>query len=107
MYSIKNNRISLTRGDSFIAHISMTRNGEAYIPTAEDSIRFAMKRNYSEAEPLLIKNIPSNTQILQLDPEDTRSLPFGKYVYDIEITFENGVVDTFILGTITLTEEVY
>lgn len=40
--------------------------------------------------------IPTSTMILHLDPEDTKDLGFGEYVYDVELTFANGDVDTFI-----------
>jgi hypothetical protein len=46
--------------------------------------------------------------ILELDPEDTKPLPFGSYTYDIEITFANGIVDTFICeARFILTPEVH
>lgn len=45
--------------------------------------------------------------LLVLEPEDTKTLPFGKYVYDIQITYADGKVDTFITkGRLRLTEEV-
>jgi hypothetical protein len=34
--------------------------------------------------------------ILHLEPDDTKGLGFGEYVYDVELTFANGDVDTFI-----------
>lgn len=107
MYSIKNNRITLTRGDTLIAKVLIKKDGEEYIPSDRDEIRFAMKKNYLDSQPLILKPIPSDTQILRLDPEDTKPLPFNtKYVYDIQITFANGIVDTFVKGDLTLTEEV-
>ena len=54
-----------------------------------------------------MKDIPSDTMLLVLEPEDTKTLPFGKYVYDIQITYADGKVDTFITkGRLRLTEEV-
>ena len=45
--------------------------------------------------------------LLQLTPDDTKSLEFGTYVYDIQITYSNGDVNTFLdKGTLKLTEEV-
>ena len=35
---------------------------------------------------------------LRLDPEDTKELGFGTYVYDLEMTFADGRVDTFVEG---------
>lgn len=78
------------------------------IPMNGDRIRFAMKNDYNDETPLLIKEIPIDTMILTLNPEDTKHLPFGKYVYDIELTKATGEVDTFITKAILkLTEEVH
>lgn len=114
MYSVKKNNIKLTRGDTFIAQVSILKDGEPYIPEPGDEIRFALKHptmdtkrtRYMDEEPLIYKDIPFDTLVLRLDPEDTKPFPFGSYVYDIQITFANGVVDTFINGTLQLTEEV-
>lgn len=96
-YSVSGTTITLTRGDSFIAEISITdQDNKPYIPVAGDSVRFAMKASYEDAEPLLVKNVPIDTMKLVLDPEDTKHISFGKYVYDIELTKATGEVDTFI-----------
>ena len=117
MYKIKQTKngydIQLTRGDTFIATLALEKNGQTYTPTAQDSIRFALKHNklksdrtdYTDPEPLIEKTIPYDTMTLTIEPSDTNWLGFGEYAYDIEIT-SNGVVDTFIKGLFTLTEEV-
>ena len=43
-----------------------------------------------DEKPLVVKDIPSDTMLLVLEPEDTKTLPFGKYVYDIQITYADG-----------------
>ncbi len=107
-YSITGTTITLTRGDSFEALVFATKkDGTQYIPAEGDKIRFAMKENYDDARPLLVKDIPIDTMMLVLDPEDTADLNFGKYVYDIQLTKANGKVDTFIAkAVIKLSEEV-
>ena len=107
MYEVKGSNIILTRGDTFIATVSMTRGGNTYTPVAGDSIRFAMKKNYSDAQPLITKQISYDALTLRIESNDTKTLPVGSYVFDIEITFANGDIDTFISGILTLTEEVY
>ena len=99
-YSVSGTMITLTRGDTFSALITITDlNDNQYI---------AMKNDYNDETPLLIKEIPIDTMILTLNPEDTKHLPFGKYVYDIELTKATGEVDTFITKAILkLTEEVH
>lgn len=108
-YSVSGTTITLTRGDSFVADISITdQDGQPYIPVEGDAIRFAMKTSYEDVSPLLVKNIPIDTMKLILDPLDTKDLNFGKYVYDIELTKENGEVDTFITKAVMkITEEVH
>lgn len=97
MYKIEGTAITLTRGDSFYAEVIMKNPDKTdYTPQQGDSVRFALKKKYQDAEPLILKQIPTNTLVLHLEPEDTKSLPFGKYVYDIELTKANGDVDTFI-----------
>ena len=96
--------IKLTRGDSMELDVGIQINGEDYIPVEGDSIEFALKKDkmksdktaYVDAEPLVQKTIPWETMRLQLEPNDTKDLPFGDYVYDIQITFAGGRVDTFI-----------
>lgn len=94
MYSINGTTIELTRGDTFLAQVEMTRNDEPYTPAPGERVRFALKQSlnargtdFRESEPLILKEIPTDTMVLRLDPEDTRSLGFGTYYYDIEITF--------------------
>ena len=107
-YNITGTTITLTRGDTFEALVSATkRDGTQYIPVEGDVIRFAMKENYDDPRPLLVKDIPIDTMRLTLNPEDTKNFDFGKYVYDIQLTKEDGTVDTFITkATIKITEEV-
>lgn len=114
---ISKNKITMTRGDTLRANIAMTdADGNPYIPKDGDSIRFALKTSqlnstktdYADSEPLIVKSIPTDTLELKLDPSDTKPLGFGTYVYDIEITYANGDVDTFITtAEFTLTPEVY
>lgn len=98
-YSITGTTITLTRGDTFEALVSATKkDGTPYIPVEGDVIRFAMKENYDDARPLLVKEIPIDTMMLMLEPSDTADLNFGKYVYDIQLTKANGKVDTVLDG---------
>lgn len=107
-FSVKKNTITLTRGDTFKANLTLSNaDGTPYEPNEGDSIRFAMKKNYEDVEPILFINIPTDTMTLTIGPEDTKPLEFGDYVYDIQLTKANGEIDTFITkARITLTEEV-
>lgn len=106
---INGTTIRLTRGDSLKLVITpINFDGTDYEPDPQDRIRFAMKKNYGDKELLIEKNIPINNFLLQLEPSDTKSLKFGDYVYDVELTHANGDVDTYISeATFTIAKEVY
>lgn len=107
-YSIYGTTITLTRGDTFEAVIHITdADGQAYTPAEGDLIRFAMKEDYDDPVPALTVDIPTDTMLLVIRPEDTKRLSFGKYVYDIQLTGADGRVDTFITkAKLVLAEEV-
>lgn len=114
MVTINGTKITMTRGDTLRVKVNMMMDDREYTPGEYDEIRFAAKRNkynsdktdYYDDEPLIMVTIPNDTLILQLDPEDTKDLWFGTFVYDIQLTMEDGTVDTFISGKLVLTEEV-
>jgi len=103
-YSISGTTIRLTRGDTFYCLVGITKNEQPYTPTEGDEVRFALKhktmtaskKEFTDRSPLIKKGIPIDTMVLHLEPKDTKKLPFGEYVYDVQITFENGDVNTFI-----------
>ena len=114
--SVDDNKIKLTRGDTGRFEVEITVDERIYQPTGGDVVRFALKRDkktgvryteFADEEPLLLIVIPHDTMMLEIKPTDTKDLHFGKYAYDIEITFEDGTVDTFITDEeFMLTEEV-
>ncbi len=108
-WKIEGTTITLTRGDSFPLQVNIKVNNEPYTPINGDIIRFKLKRNlmdskrtkYLDEKPLICKQIPSDTMLLELIPNDTKGLNFGEYVYDWEITFATtGRVYTFINNAI-------
>lgn len=115
MYKIEGKTIYLVRGDTFQTQVAIKQNGTDYTPVQGDIVRFALKRNqfnhdktqYLDKEPLVLKTIPIDTLILELEPNDTAGLNFGEYDYDIEITMANGRVDTFISGKMHIKPEVH
>lgn len=107
-FKVKRNIIFLTRGDTFKATLTINNpDGSVYTPVEGDKIRFALKENVEDEECLILRDIPIDTMLLVLYPEDTKSLEFGSYVYDIQLTKANGDVDTFITASkLKLTAEV-
>lgn len=103
-YSIKGKRITLTRGDTLVAEIAISNpDGTPYEMQAGDSVRFKVT-DVPGGAVLIVKDVSSGT--LRLDPEDTNCLPFGSYFFDVQMTFADGTVDTFIPeGTLTIDDE--
>ena len=105
---IQGNKIHLTRGDTLRVTVIITQDGEPYTPVDGDSVRFALKRDFDDPNPLVLRDIPIDTLRLILIPEDTKPLDFGKYWYDVELTKNDGTVDTFIgPERFYITEEVH
>lgn len=115
MIIITGTTIEMTRGDTLRVRVSIEMDDEPYTPAEGDSVAFYLKHaklnssrtSYKDPAPVITKAVPIATMVLQLDPEDTKPLEFGEYAYDLEITFANGTVDTFINNaTLTLLPEV-
>ena len=99
-FKVRNNTIYLTRGDTFKAHLTITYpDGSVYTPIEGDRIRFALKEDIDDEECLILNEIPIDTMLLVIYPEQTKDLDFGTYVYDIQLTKANGDVDTFITAS--------
>lgn len=111
MVKISNNTIHITRGDTLEVEIGISmEDGTEYVPASGDVIRFALKSSYRDEEPLILRTIDNDTLILRLEAAETKQLPARNqaYVYDIELTTEDGTVDTFIAeGELYVMKEVY
>ena len=115
MINVNGTTITMTRGDTLIVQVGIQNGTEPYVPVEGDAVRFALKSGlnskgteFKESTPLILKDIPTDTLILRLESNDTKALPFGDYTYDIEITYADGTVDTFITeGKLTLAPEVH
>lgn len=115
MIKINGTTITMTRGDTLVVEVGIMRGNEAYVPQEGDTVRFAMKNKsmnlykteYSDPEPLLVVNIPTDTLVLVIESDATKPFGFGEYVYDIQLTHNDGAVDTFIAeAALILTPEV-
>ena len=108
MIKLEDNIIYLTRGDSAVFEIDLRdEKDDEYQIQEDDVIRFAMAKKYADGNPLIIKEVDHETRTVEIDPEDTKELPFGTYVYDVEVTDGYGHVSTVLLSKLKLTKEVY
>lgn len=97
MLYVKGTAIGLTRGDTaFLAvPIENVDTGKAYALAAGDELVFTVKSN-AYADKVLFQKKLSGDNTFEIKPEDTATLDFGHYVYDVQITTEIGHVFTVI-----------
>ena len=107
MLVVSANKIQLTRGDTMILEVTLRdEKGDVYTPLETDKIYFRLKRNATAKDTLIVKEIPYDTRILQLNENDTKDLKFGVYYYEIELVTNANYHFTAIANTeFEITEE--
>ncbi len=100
------NDIELTRGDTLHLEIEITnQDGEKYELNIGDKLEFTLKRNTTTEEIIFKKQLSSNQ--FTISHEETKKMNYGTYVYDVQLTQENGDVTTIIKPSkFKVTEEV-
>lgn len=108
--------ITMTRGDTAELQIECLIDDTPYVPQEGDVVTFAVKhqdqegdkyKEYTDPDPVCQITIPNDTMILEIQPDDTRPLGFGKYDYQVDVEFADGKVNTFIEATLKITKEVH
>lgn len=95
MFTVQNNNIALIRGDSGAFAISITdADGSPVALTDGDVLTFTLRRTPRSPTIVLQKTITDGT--LTINPSDTQDMPFGSYVYDVELRRADGYTDTII-----------
>jgi hypothetical protein len=86
----------MVRGDSATISLSIQNaDGSEYTILPTDSVTM-MVRKTPTSEVVISKTLDNG--VLNITPADTSNLPFGSYVYDIQIVHgaDNGWTDTII-----------
>ena len=95
MFSVHDNNIAMIRGDSGIFKIDVTDiAGNAVALDDDDVLTFTLRRATHSPTIVLQKTITDD--MLTIHPADTQDMPFGSYVYDVELKRADGYVDTVI-----------
>lgn len=101
--------IRMYRGDSETLRVVLKKNNE-YIPLEEgDIVYFSIKKYIDDQEYVLQKvetSFSEGEAIIEIDPEDTKNLPLGKYVYDVQLTTRHDRVITLKVDSFILIGEV-
>lgn len=94
--------IYVTRGDSqviTIIHYDEDHNPVEFI-SGQDTVYFTVKTSAQTVQKAFQKTIINFTlegeAVVQIDPEDTKDLRFGQYVYDVQWTQSNGTIITLV-----------
>ena len=105
--------IEFPRGDTCPFKFNLLdKNGNTIELTATDEMYFTVKKNFATSEVLFQKKFTDNDieldddgYKLTLTSDDTATLNYGSYVFDICIK-STDLVRTLAIGTLTLTNEV-
>ena len=97
MFKIEYGKIFITRGDSAAFDIQVRQPDKRTIYELSDGdvLTFTVKASDTEIEYLLQKT----GQTIHIDPVDTQKLAYGRYLYDIQLTFADGTINTIIPPT--------
>ena len=90
-------RITIVKGDTAIFNISMHN----YEFVEGDKVYFTVRKNADDMESVIQKTISvfdGRKAKIFLSKEDT-DIQAGTYLYDVQCSLANGVVDTIILPT--------
>ena len=85
---VTSNAKELTRGDTGLYSVTLyDADGGEYMPTEGEAVTFyLMKKNCDDlTEAILVKDIPVDTMLLELEPSDTIDLQTGTYAYRIRL----------------------
>ena len=91
-------KISLTRGDTAYLTFPLTDNvtGNSYQMGANDILTLSIKKDFGDQQKMALQKVSKGTNYIHIAPEDTKSLKFACYKYEVELTKANGDVFTII-----------
>ena len=97
LYIQHGGKIRLTRGDTAMLKVSITNDitGNEYTVAEDDTMVLTIKKDISDTDVTVQKTLVGESTF-HIEPNDTRSLEFGKYIYDVQLNKANGEVYTII-----------
>lgn len=93
--TVNGTNISMTRGDSESIRVSLSNS--TFSPG--DKVELTVRREPTHPTKLIHKTVTEfedGKAVIRIQPEDTGAIPFGSYVYDIQLTRADGTVYTII-----------
>lgn len=106
-------RIIMPRGDIHPVRFQVYETETQITDIDFTQIYMSCKKSIKDKDVLFQKSLSQGSIVkigngdyqFRIEPEDTNSLQFGEYVFDIELIYKNEIKQT-IYGTLRLSEEV-
>ena len=92
---LRKNHMRVVQGDT----ATFTINVDEHEFIEGDLVYFTVKKDITDKEYVLqkiVSDFTDNVAIFNLSKEDT-SLDVGAYIYDIQVSLSNGIIDTIVL----------
>lgn len=101
LYIESDKTIRLTRGDTAYLTVTLSNNqpSTSYVMDENDVLTFSVKRKPKTDVDCLVQKSIKGSNMFHIEPEDTKSLSFGKYKYDVQLTTASGDIYTVIEPT--------
>lgn len=108
MLSVSGTNIKLTRGDTAYLTLDLSANSEPYQYEEGDVVTFSVRKTTDDNDTqYLFQKVVAAGETIIIEPEDTKSLEYGRYKYDIQLNTTKGEVFTVIEpSTFQISEEV-
>ncbi len=99
--------LKIHRGDTKIIPVRFLKDGKE-VQYDLTSVKLTVKKRVRDKDFIFQKTgvLVKNEYIIKIEPNDTKELEFGNYVYDVEITKKNGDVHTILFGMFKILGEV-
>lgn len=103
----KRNRVTLTKGDTATMLVQVfDLDNKEYEILSTDTVTFTLRQNNS-AKTMALQKEATHDHYIIIDSEDTKELPLGLYMYDVQLVTKEGFVYTIIPPSyFSLTSEV-
>ena len=103
--AVINNIKELTRGDTGMYSITLyDEDGAEYIPDENDALTFyLLKKDCDDlTEAILVKDIPTDTMMLEITASESAELAKGSYAYRIRLKDSAGHEWTVVKSTLKI-----
>lgn len=93
MFQVTKNNVKMVRGDTGEVELTLTLEGGTAIDPAAYTAVLSLKKSVDDVATILKKTFTNGK--VSFSHEDTNNLPYGTYVYDVQVELlEDGSIHT-------------